>query len=88
MQPSGAPEAKPRYVTSYAARRAYREEVQHPPAVPNVGGAIDLHCHAHDGQQDALDLAKHASRNGMGGILYKTIVGRERPTDDGDDLHQ
>ena len=81
MQPSGAPEAKPRYVTSYAARRAYREGVQHPPAVPNVGGAIDLHCHAHDGQQDALDLAKHASRNGMGGILYKTIVGGHRPAE-------
>jgi hypothetical protein len=61
-------------------RRAYREEVQHPPAVPNVGGVIDIHCHAHEGQQDALDLAKHASQNGMGGILYKTIVG-QRPAE-------
>jgi hypothetical protein len=72
---------KARYVKSYAMRRAYREEVQHPPAVPNVKGAIDLHCHAHDGQQDALDLAKHASQNGMGGILYKTIVGGHRPAE-------
>src|SRR5438132_8423095 len=72
---------KARYVKSYAMRRAYREEIQHPPAVPNVRGAIDLHCHAHEGQQDALDLAKHASKNGMGGILYKTIVGRHRPAE-------
>src|SRR5438093_2149877 len=70
---------KARYVKSYAMRRAYREAVQHPPAVENVGGAIDLHCHAHEGQQDALDLAKHASTNGMGGILYKTIVGGQHP---------
>jgi hypothetical protein len=72
---------KARYVRSYAMRRAYREEVQHPPAVPGVQGAIDLHCHAHEGQQDALDLAKHASKNGMGGILYKTIVGGHRPAE-------
>ncbi|HZT08670.1 MAG TPA: DUF6282 family protein [Chloroflexota bacterium] len=72
---------KARYVKSYAMRRAYREEVQHPPAVPNVAGAIDLHCHAHEGQQDALDLAKHASKNGVGGILYKTIVGGQRPAE-------
>jgi len=72
---------KARYVKSYAVRRAYREEVQHPPAVPAVRGAIDLHCHAHEGQQDALDLAKHASRNGVGGLLYKTIVGGTRPAE-------
>jgi hypothetical protein len=62
-------------------RRAYTEEVQHPPAVPGVQGAIDLHCHANEGQQDPLDLAKHASRNGMGGILYKTIVQGARPAE-------
>jgi len=28
-----------------------------------------------------LDLAKHASVNGMGGILYKTIVGGQRPAE-------
>ena len=72
---------KARYVKSYAVRRAYREEVQHPPAVPAVQGAIDLHCHAHEGQQDALDLAKHASKNGVGGLLYKTIIGGQRPAE-------
>jgi hypothetical protein len=72
---------KTRYVKSYAVRRAFRAEIQHPPAVPGVTGAIDIHCHAHEGQQDALDLAKHASRNGMGGILYKTIFGRHRPAE-------
>jgi hypothetical protein len=46
-----------------------------------VTGAIDIHCHAHEGQQDAFDLAKHASQNGMGGILYKTIVGGQRPAE-------
>jgi len=70
-----------RYVKSYAMRRAYREPVQHPPTISNVGGAIDLHCHAHEGQQDALDLAIYASQSGMGGILYKTIVGRDRPAE-------
>lgn len=70
-----------RYVKSYAVRRAYREEVQRPPAVPHVLEAIDLHCHAHEGQQDALSLAKHASKNGVGGLLYKTIVGGHRPAE-------
>jgi hypothetical protein len=72
---------KARYVKSYAVRRAYREPVQHPPAIQNVVGAIDIHCHAHEGQQDALDLAKYASKSGMGGLLYKTIVGRHRPAE-------
>ena len=72
---------KERYVKSYAVRRAYREPVQHPPTIQNVEGAIDLHCHAHEGQQDVLDLAKYASRSGMGGLLYKTIVGRHRPAE-------
>ena len=72
---------KARFVKSYAMRRAYAEDVQHPPAVLGVQGAIDLHCHANEGQQDPLDLAKHASRNGMGGILYKTIVGGQRPAE-------
>src|ERR1044071_4639964 len=72
---------KARDVKSYEKRRAYREPVQPPPAIQNVGGAIDIHCHAHEGQQDALDLAKYASRSGMGGILYKTIVGRHRPAE-------
>jgi len=71
----------PRYLTSYIARRAYKEEVQHPPSVNGVRGVIDVHCHAHDGQQDALDLAKYASVNGMRGLLYKSIVGRARPAE-------
>lgn len=68
-----------RFLGSYVARRGYRDEIQSPPAVIGVKGAIDLHCHAHEGQQDALALAKHASANGMGGILYKTLPGRQRP---------
>lgn len=68
-----------RYVKSYEARRAYKDEVQYPPAVSGVRNAIDIHCHAHEGQQDALALAKHASKSGMRGILFKTIVGRRRP---------
>src|SRR6266568_342867 len=76
-----ADEGAPRYLTSYIARRAYKEEVQHPPEVRGVRDVIDIHCHAHDGQQDALDLAKHASASGMGGLLYKSIVGRQRPAE-------
>jgi len=68
-------------LTSYIARRAYKDAVQHPPEVNDVSGVIDIHCHAHDGQQDALDLAKYASVNGMRGILYKSIVGRARPAE-------
>jgi len=62
-----------RCVTSYPARRAYRPGVVFPPKVPGVAGAIDIHCHAHEGQQDALALAELASESGMRGILYKTI---------------
>ena len=72
---------KARYVKSYAIRRAYSEEVQRPPDVPGVADTIDIHCHAHEGQQDALALAKHASKQGMGGLLYKTIPGRDRPVE-------
>lgn len=62
-----------RCVTSYPARRAYKPGVVFPPAVPGVKNAIDIHCHAHEGQQDALALGKLASESGMKGILYKTI---------------
>lgn len=62
-----------RCVTSYPARRAYRPGVVYPPAVPGVKDTIDIHCHAHEGQQDALALARLASQSGMKGILYKTI---------------
>src|SRR6266540_2178641 len=63
----------PRYLTSYRARRAYREEVQEPPAVKGVRDAIDIHCHATDNQQDPLALAKLANLSGMGGLLFKSI---------------
>jgi hypothetical protein len=62
-----------RCITSYPARRGYRPGVVYPPEVPGVKGAIDIHCHAHEGQQDALALAVLASESGMAGILYKTI---------------
>src|SRR3954449_1217422 len=70
-----------RCMTSYPARRGYRPGVVFPPKVPGVQDAIDIHCHAHEGQQDALALAKHASKSGMRGILFKTIVGRKRPAE-------
>ena len=62
-----------RCVTSYPARRKYRPGVVYPPHVPNVTGVIDIHCHAHEGQQDPLALAKLASESGMGGLLFKTV---------------
>jgi predicted urease superfamily metal-dependent hydrolase len=68
-----------RFQRSYVARRGYKDEVQRPPATMGVKGVIDIHCHAHEGQQDALAVAQHASTNGMGGILFKTIPGRQRP---------
>ena len=69
-----------RSVTSYPARRGFKQAVD--PALDHVVGvedAIDIHCHAHEGQQDALGVAKLASKSGMMGILYKTIVGRKDP---------
>ena len=72
---------KERYIKSYEIRRAYKGHVQYPPEVPGVEDAIDIHCHAHEGQQDALAVAKHAAKNGMAGILFKTIVGRRRPAE-------
>jgi hypothetical protein len=62
-----------RCVTSYPARRKYRPGVVYPPQVPGVKDAIDIHCHAHEGQQDPLSLAKFASENEMGGLLFKTV---------------
>jgi hypothetical protein len=47
--------------------------------VIGVEDAIDIHCHAHEGQQDALGVGKLASKSGMFGVLYKTIVGRKDP---------
>ena len=67
-----------RSVTSYPVRRAYVPGVVYPPEVPGVNDFIDIHCHAHQGQQDALSVAKLASQNGMQGILFKSIVGRPK----------
>lgn len=74
--PNGAPHD--RFVASYRARMGYRAEPLAPPAITDVEGAIDIHCHAHEGQQDALAVAKLASASGMGGLLFKSIVGRDR----------
>jgi hypothetical protein len=51
-----------RSVTSYPAHRGFKQAVD--PALDRVAGvedAIDIHCHAHEGQQDALGVAKPAS---------------------------
>jgi hypothetical protein len=68
-----------RFQRSYVARRGYKDEVQRPPSTMGVKDVIDIHCHAHEGQQDALAVAQHASTSGMRGILFKTIPGRQRP---------
>ncbi len=68
----------PRYLSSYHARRKYREAVQEPPAVKGIEDTIDIHCHAHQGQQDPLAIAKLASMAGMRGLLYKSITGGNR----------
>ncbi len=84
-RPNNATPARERCVTSYPTRRRYRPGVVHPPAVPGVAGMIDIHCHAHEGQQDALALAKLASQSGMRGIVFKTlgaISGEYRPARD------
>ncbi len=69
-----------RSVTSYPARRGFKQAID--PSLDRVIGvedAIDIHCHAHEGQQDALGVAKLASKSAMTGLLYKTIVGRKNP---------
>jgi len=62
-----------RCVTSYPARRRFAPGVVYPPQIPGVADTIDIHCHAHEGQQDALALAQVASEAQMGGLLYKTV---------------
>ena len=68
-----------RSVTSYPARRGFKQGPVDPSLdyVIGVEDSIDIHCHAHEGQQDALGVAKLASKSHMAGILYKTIVGRK-----------
>ena len=63
-----------RCVTSYAARTQYKPGVVHPPHI-KVKDAIDIHCHAHEGQQDPYDLARRASLAEMKGLLFKSIPG-------------
>ena len=75
----------------YAERGSFGDILSRPPRlqtgpvdpsldyVIGVDDAIDIHCHAHEGQQDALGVAKLASKSGMAGILYKTIVRRKDP---------
>jgi Family of unknown function (DUF6282) len=63
-----------RCVTSYAARTQYKPGEVRPPHV-KVKDAIDIHCHAHEGQQNPFDLAKRASQAEMKGILFKSISG-------------
>jgi hypothetical protein len=67
-----------RYLTSYQARRSYREKTQEPPHVFGVEGAIDIHCHAHENQQDPMAIARLASASGMKGLLFKSLVGAAR----------
>lgn len=65
-----------RCVTSYAARTQYKPGEIRPPHV-KVKDAIDIHCHAHEGQQNPYDLARRASLAEMKGILFKSIVGED-----------
>jgi hypothetical protein len=63
-----------RCVTSYAARTQYKPGEVRPPHI-KVKDAIDIHCHAHEGQQNPFDLARRASQAEMKGILFKSIPG-------------
>ena len=63
-----------RCVTSYAARTQYKPGEIHPPHI-KVKDAIDIHCHAHEGQQNLFDLARRASLAEMKGLLFKSIPG-------------
>ena len=63
-----------RCVTSYAARTQYKPGEVHPPHI-KVKDAIDIHCHAHEGQQNPFDLARRASLAEMKGLVFKSIPG-------------
>ncbi|MDI5967248.1 DUF6282 family protein [Streptomyces sp. SL13] len=67
-----------RFLASYRARMGYKAEILRPPAVHGVRDAVDIHCHAHEGQQDALAVAQLASASGMKGLLFKSVTGRDR----------
>lgn len=70
-----------RCVSSYPARRGFKPYVQDPPKIEGVRGMIDIHCHAEEGQQDALSVGKLASENGMYGIVYKNIGAKGNRTE-------
>jgi hypothetical protein len=72
-RPNNATPTIERCVTSYPTRRAYHPGTVYPPAVPGVANTIDIHAHAHEGQQDALALSQLASESKMRGIVFKTI---------------
>ena len=61
-----------RCVTSYAARTQYRPGEVRPPHI-KVKDAIDIHCHAHEGQQNPFDLAKRASKARKGWSLSTPV---------------
>ena len=89
-RPNNATPSRERCLTSYPTRRRYLTGVLFTPAVPGVADMFDIHCHAHEGQQDALALAKLASQSHMRGIVYKTlgsITGEYRPAQDVRDLN-
>ena len=73
--------AKERSLRSFPARLSYQPGPQIPPHVADVVGTADIHAHAHEGQQDALAVARLASVSGMAGLLFKTIVGRPGPAE-------
>jgi len=65
-----------RCVTSYAARTQYKPGEVSPPHI-KVKDAIDIHCHAHEGQQNPFALARRASLAEMKGLLFKSIPGED-----------
>lgn len=67
-----------RFLKSYEIRRGYQGGVEYPLAISGVQGAVDIHCHCDAAHQDALAVAKLASKNGMRGLLYRSIAGKNR----------
>jgi hypothetical protein len=67
-----------RVVQSYHVRYSLGSIFDDPePRVPrNVADAIDLHVHAQTGTEDPLEIAKAATRAGMGAVVFKNLPGR------------
>src|ERR1041385_7432365 len=70
-----------RSVTSYPARRGFKQGPVDPSLdyVLGVEDIIDIHCHAHEGQQDALGVAKLASKSRMKGFSTKPSSAEKIP---------